>query len=158
MKTGEIIHGFKFIRSRELADISASEISLKTSTGDMNLRAISCDGNLSVKVSSGSVEMESVSCKSFSSTGNTGSIEMARLIASESISIKRSTGDVEFEACDASEITVTTGTGDVCGSLLSEKIFVTQTSTGDVRVPSNMSGGTCTVTTSTGDIEFNIKN
>ena len=47
-----------------------------------------------------------------------------------------------------------TSTGKVKGHLLTDKIFVTSTSTGKVRVPSTESGGICKVTTSTGDILF----
>jgi hypothetical protein len=49
-------------------------------------------------------------------------------------------------------------TGDIRGSLLSEKIFITKTTTGSVRVPSTASGGTCELITGTGDITVTIKN
>ena len=47
-------------------------------------------------------------------------------------------------------------TGDVEGSLLSEKIFYTETSIGNIRVPKGTSGGMCEVETDTGDISFTI--
>ena len=52
---------------------------------------------------------------------------------------------------------VNTSTGDVNGTLLSEKIFITDTSTGRVSVPKTTSGGKCEITTSTGDINIGIK-
>ena len=47
-------------------------------------------------------------------------------------------------------------TGDVTGTLLTEKTFSTDTSTGDVSVPNPSSGGKCEIKTSTGDITISI--
>jgi hypothetical protein len=46
----------------------------------------------------------------------------------------------------------------VKGSLLTDKIFVTQSDTGKVDVPETVSGGKCKVTTDTGDIRIEIVN
>ena len=54
-------------------------------------------------------------------------------------------------------IMVKTSTGNVKGTLLSDKIFVTDTSTGRVSVPKTTSGGKCEITTSTGDIEIELE-
>ena len=72
-------------------------------------------------------------------------------------SIERSTGDVRFTDCDAAEICVKTDTGDVTGSLLSDKVFITNTDTGSVNVPETISGGKCEIITDTGDIKITIK-
>ena len=66
------------------------------------------------------------------------------------------TGDVTFDGCDAAAISVKTDTGDVTGSLLSNKMFVIDTNTGDVDVPETVDGGRCEIVTDTGDIELNI--
>ena len=50
-----------------------------------------------------------------------------------------------------------TDTGDVKGSLLSEKIFIPTTDTGDVDVPKTVTGGRCEITTDTGDIKITVK-
>ncbi len=78
------------------------------------------------------------------------------MIAGEQFSIDRSTGDVRFDRCDAPELLIKTDTGDVRGSLLSEKVFITQTDTGRVNVPKTVTGGTCQITTNTGDIKIEI--
>ena len=57
------------------------------------------------------------------------------------------TGDVKFDACDASEISVKTDTGDVTGSLLTDKVFITNTDTGRVNVPQTATGGRCEIIT-----------
>ena len=70
--------------------------------------------------------------------------------------MERSTGDVTFTDADASEITVQTDTGDVSGSLLTEKVFITETDTGKVSVPNTVTGGRCKITTDTGDIRITV--
>ena len=82
---------------------------------------------------------------------------MKNVVATGTISIKSDTGDVRFEGSDAIEISVKTDTGDVTGTLLSEKVFITETSTGSINVPKTTSGGKCEITTSTGDINIRIK-
>ena len=57
-----------------------------------------------------------------------------------------------LENCDAATVRIETNTGDVSASLLSEKIFVTKTDTGKVRIPDAQGGGRCEISTSTGDI------
>ena len=70
--------------------------------------------------------------------------------------MERSTGDVRMEGCDAAEIFILTDTGDVAGSLLSDKVFVVETDTGDVDVPRSAAGGRCEITTDTGDIRITV--
>ena len=72
------------------------------------------------------------------------------------MSVTRSTGDVRFEGSDAAAIFVETNTGDVTGTLLSDKIFLPQSNTGEIEVPQTVSGGRCQIITSTGDIRLKI--
>lgn len=135
---------------------SATEyIKIQTTTGDVKLEKISTN-EITIIVTTGDVKVKDVACKTFVSNGNTGDITLINLIASDSFHILRSTGDVEFYKCDAENIEVKTDTGDVEGSFSSNKIFITKTSTGDVEVPKTTNGGTCKITTTTGDIEIYI--
>lgn len=127
-------------------------IDIATSTGDIIIAGVTCEGDIVINVSTGKANLTDIKCKSFISDGSTGDISLKNVIATEKFSIERSTGDVKFDACDATEIWVETDTGDVTGKLLSEKIFITETSTGDVHVPKSTNGGKCEITTSTGDI------
>ena len=133
-------------------DFKFGSIDIATNTGDINVSNITCGGDIVINVSTGKVNLTDIKCKSFISDGSTGDISLKNVIATEKFSIERSTGDVKFDDCDATEIWVETDTGDVTGKLLSEKIFITETSTGDVNVPKSTNGGKCEITTSTGDI------
>ncbi len=137
-------------------NLSAGALDLAVSTGKVTLSQIACEGDVSVKVSTGKADLNGVTCQNFTSTGSTGSLSIHHVIAAEAFTIRCSTGDVRFDHCDAATISVTTNTGDVGGTLLTAKRFVTETSTGSVRVPQTESGGKCEIKTSTGDITITI--
>ncbi len=136
--------------------ISSGALDLTVSTGKIIVSGVTCEGDVTVSVSTGKASLTDVTCKNVTSTGNTGSITLKNVIAEERLSITRTTGKVLFDSSDAAEIFVETDTGDVTGTLLSEKVFIAETSTGRISVPKTTSGGKCEITTSTGDIEISI--
>ena len=133
-------------------NISAGSLDLTVSTGKVTVSDVSCEGDVTVGVSTGKSYLTDIVCKSVISSGNTGDIYLNHVIATEKFSIERSTGDVVFESSDAAEMFVKTDTGDVTGSLLTEKVFITESATGDVNVPKTITGGKCEITTGTGNI------
>lgn len=139
-----------------VSNVSAGLIDLKVSTGNVSVSGVSCDGDITVGVSTGKTHLTDVVCQRVMSSGSTGDILLKNVIASECFSIERSTGDVRFDVSDAAEITVKTDTGDISGSLLTNKIFITKTDTGDIYVPNSTTGGKCEITTDTGDIKITI--
>lgn len=139
-----------------MSGASAKAIDCKTTTGDIRMTNIACEGDVRVKVSTGEAFLEGLTAASFTSEGSTGDIVLQDVLAKGCISIERSTGDVALRNSDAAEVWVKTSTGDVTGTLRTEKIFVTKTSTGDVLVPDSSSGGKCEITTATGDILIRI--
>lgn len=136
---------------------ASGAIKIGISTGDVNLSSVNCEGKIQIRVSTGKVKLTNVTCKSLISNGSTGGISLISVTAAEEISLERSTGNVSFQRCDAAEITVVTSTGNVTGTLLSDKIFITDSSTGKIDVPKTVSGGVCNIKTSTGDIEIKIQ-
>lgn len=137
--------------------ISAGALDLTVSTGKVSVSNVTCKEKVSVRVSTGKTYLTDIECKSVISSGSTGSISLCNVISEEKFSIERSTGDVIFESCDAENIYVKTNTGDVRGTLLSDKVFITDTGTGKVNVPKTISGGKCEIYTSTGDIDISIQ-
>ena len=135
---------------------SAEQIDISLSTGSVNLISVDCKGALNIKVTTGKTTLADVKCLSLTSSGSTGDITLKDTVATGSIALERSTGDVKFDRADGGSITVNTTTGDVTGTLLTEKVFITKTSTGDMDVPESLSGGKCAITTTTGDIEFSF--
>jgi DUF4097 and DUF4098 domain-containing protein YvlB len=141
----------------EMKGVSASSLSVSLSSGDVDIKDTTVAGDITVRVSTGDVALENVRCQNLISTGSTGDISLKNVIATENFSIERSTGDVYFVDSDANEIFVETSSGDVEGTLLSDKVFITKTSSGDVNVPESTTGGKCKITTSSGDISIEIK-
>ena len=80
------------------------------------------------------------------------------MIASTKIEIDTTSGEIELERCDAQGLLLKSNSGDISGTLLSEKRFVTDTTSGDVNVPNTapLIAGACEVTTTSGDIFFTI--
>jgi len=138
-------------------NISVGTLDLTVSTGKVTVSAVTCENDVKVKVSTGKTKLTDTRCKNVISNGNTGDIYLSNVISTEKFSIKRSTGDVKFEDSDATEIFVKTDTGGVTGSLLNNKVFITQTDTGKVDVPKTTNGGRCEITTDTGDIKITVK-
>lgn len=137
--------------------ISARSLDLSVSTGNVKVSDVTCEGDVSVDVSTGKVHLINISCKNVLSEGSTGDILLKNVLATDAFSVERSTGDVNLESCDAAQIFIETDTGDVEGSLLSEKVFIIDTETGEKDVPNTMSGGRCEISTDTGDIEIRIQ-
>ena len=136
---------------------SASEtIKIKTSTGSISIENTSAV-HIDLSVSTGKTHIVDTKCKTIVSKGSTGNITLKNVIASEKLSVTRSTGDVKLEHCDAAEIFIETDTGNVAGSLLSDKVFITQTHTGRIDVPKTTTGGKCQIATDTGHIKITIE-
>ena len=141
----------------KLTNVSADAVDLTVSTGQITASGINCAGDISMTVSTGKVLLSDTKCKNLTSSGNTGGITLDGVIATEKLSINRTTGDVKLDCSNAGEILIETNTGDVEGTLLSEKIFITHTSTGNVNVPKSTTGGVCEITTTTGDIDISVE-
>lgn len=138
-------------------NISAGMLDLSVSTGKVVGKAVTCEDDLRINVSTGKAQLTGVSCKALISSGNTGDISLKNVIAAEMFSVVRSTGDIKLDSCDAAEIYFKTDTGNVTGSLLTEKVFITQTDTGKIDVPKTVTGGKCEIITSTGDVTISIQ-
>ena len=134
----------------------AGAMDLSVTTGSITVSQVTCPGVLSTYVSTGNTRLSHVSCKNLLSEGSTGDLFLKSVIAEEAFSITRTTGDVSLDSADAAEIFIRTGTGDVTGSLLSDKLFIAQSSTGSVNVPTTTTGGKCEIRTSTGSIKITV--
>ena len=139
-----------------LSDTTAQSLALSLSTGNISVQTATIKNGVSVHTSTGDTCLTNLTCNTFSFDSSTGELEMRNVVATEKFTIDNGTGDVKFERCDASEISVTVSTGDVTGTLLSDKIFIVDTSTGKKDVPKTTTGGICEITTSTGDVKIEI--
>lgn len=139
-----------------LEKLRAKSLKIETDTGDITVTDTTVEETFEKKSTTGKTHFTRVQAKNLLSQSSTGDVDIKESVFSEKLQITTSTGDVELSNSDAGEIFIETNTGDVLGSLLSEKVFITHSSTGDVEVPSSITGGRCEIKTSTGDIEISI--
>ena len=165
-RTGDIdcyasVNGTMILQGRtgdiDIANLSVVSLSLSVSTGKVTAAEIRCEGDLTVGITTGKINLSGISCQSLTATGRTGGIALTDVIAAERFSIGTGTGDITLTGCDAAELSLETGTGDITGCLLSDKIFITEVSTGSVDVPKTTTGGLCRITIRTGDVRLSIQ-
>ena len=140
--------GYFLIRSAGTMELSVSTGSIRSS------RPVSCQGDVSLRFSTGRVELTDVTCGNFTAKGSTGDMKLTKVMAKGRMELECSTGDIRLDRCDAAEISARTSTGDITGTIRSEKVFSAKTSTGKVSVPQGSSGGKCELKTTTGDIQI----
>ncbi len=136
-----------------LCGVHADEIEVTSSTGDQTYESVVCR-TLVAKSSTGEQEYSSVDCRNLTVTSSTGEQEYRAVTVAEKMTLKATTGDVSIFDCSAAEVSITTDTGDVDGRFATEMIFFAHTDTGRVHVPKSTVGGSCEITTDTGNIEF----
>lgn len=61
------------------------------------------------------------------------------------------------ENADAGELYLKTESGSVSGTVLTEKVFLTETVSGTVNVPKTAKGGKCEIITKYGDVDISVK-
>ncbi len=140
-----------------LTDVNCANFFGESTTGSITLKQVAASACIDMKSNTGDVELECCDIEQLFVETDTGMISLKQVIASDCFHIKSDTGDVDFAGCDAAQIFVETDTGDVAGTLLSDKVFITETDTGDVDVPKTITGGRCEITTDTGNIEIDIR-
>lgn len=136
--------------------IAPEQLQLTAGTGNITVNSATVKKEVSMEVDTGNINLTDISCEVLETECGTGDVALKNVVAADRFSIETDTGDVRFTHSDAAQIFVETNTGDVTGTLLSEKVFITETSTGRVRVPKTTSGGKCEIITSTGDIKIDI--
>lgn len=140
-----------------LEGVTAERMELKTDTGRVRVRRAAVGESIRIETDTGRVTLEDVTCEDLDAKSDTGSITLENVVASGKFTLETDTGGVALNDSDASEISVETDTGDVTGQLLSDKIFMTDTDTGRVSVPSSTTGGKCQIKTATGDIRVGVR-
>lgn len=153
----------------------AEDLSIKTVSGDIevrrtnpkNLRLTSTSGEISVDSAqlagsleayavSGDITLTSVSCQDITAETTSGEVELEQTVAAEALRIETVSGDIDLTRSDAASAWLKSTSGEVSGTLLTEKVFFTDTTSGSVEVPRTTGGGTCEIKTVSGDIEFSI--
>ena len=137
-----------------LPDREYTSLRIDSTTTDVIIQKDFSFTSAEISVTTGDIRISETSAESLTVSVTTGDIELENVIVRNKLSVKGTTGDVTFNGCDAGEIFVKLTTGDVKGTLLSEKTFTADTTTGNIDVPKSASGGKCEIHTTTGDIKI----
>lgn len=140
-----------------LSNIAPKSLDIESSTGSMTVNSVTVSENISIDTDTGKVRFTDVACQNLTAKSSTGDMNLKNVIVSGDCHIKTATGRVDLFRFDAGSIYVETDTGDVSGTLLSEKIFITETDTGKIDVPKTTTGGRCEIITDTGDIRIELE-
>ena len=139
-----------------ISSLQCRNLTLKCTTGGLTCESVQIDEALQFKSTSGRVSLSKIRCGTVNGKASTGDINCSDLMATGELRMETSTGDITLAASDAATLNIKTDTGDVKGTLLTEKIFYTETDTGKIKVPKSTTGGICEVITDTGSITFEI--
>lgn len=166
-KTGDIDISKGFTFENVNIDNSTGDVSFKSnvtnnfsvvnSTGDIELEDCNVGGNIIITNKTGDIDLVNVKGNKLDIKISTGDTELDNTIIDTDFKLVGSTGDVDFDGFDASNIDVSVTTGDVEGTILTSKIFIVRSSTGVVKVPETVTGGTCKIVTKTGNIKISYK-
>ena len=156
-------------------DCIATTAELKTTSGEIRVKTATLE-SLTAQTGSGGIRMESVTVTeatdlettsgeitllytvSGTLTAETGSggIDLTDTTVAGHIQAETTSGSIRFARADAETLNLKTTSGSVTGSLLTAKIFYTDTTSGSVDVPKSTEGGICEIKTTSGDIRMTI--
>lgn len=131
-------------------------LALHAGTGNVAVDSAGISGSVDIGTKTGNIRLSGFEARSVAAESHTGDLSLEGVVATGGLSISSVTGDVRLEGCDAAWLSIETNTGSVAGRLLTAKVFVVETATGNVSVPQTTAGGKCEITTGTGNVDIRI--
>lgn len=133
-----------------------NDLNVKTTSGEIHVAEITPQ-NITVKATSGDIELENIECNTLTTDNTSGEINLTDVVVSGNLKTQTVSGDIELQDCDAKTLYLKSTSGEISGHLLTEKNFVTSTTSGDIKVPKSAGDDKCEIITTSGDIKFEIK-
>lgn len=137
-------------------DVHGSDVgtlSASSTSGSIEISRVRANEGVEVDTTSGDIGISHVTAVSLSADSTSGDARLENTVVTEHLKIETTSGDIELEACDAATLSIDSMSGEVEGTLLSGKMYSTETDSGSVRVPASTSGaGECRISTNSGDI------
>lgn len=132
------------------------ELKAETASGRITVENASPE-TLAVKSSSGAIVLSHIRSGEVTAKSTSGKMELTDVVAEKNLYAKSVSGGVALDGCDGGKIKLETTSGSVRGTILSDKIFITDSTSGSVKVPRSSVGGECEITTTSGSIDIEIK-
>lgn len=142
-------------------DVYAENLNLKkfnaeSTSGDVIINNISATECINASSVSGEIDLSNVKGKEIFANTISGGVMLADTVASQKLKANSTSGEIDLKRCDAKNIVLDTVSGEISGTLLSNKQFITETTSGTVNVPQCVSNEECRITTVSGDIYIKI--
>lgn len=137
-----------------LSDVTAKNITSESTSGEVQVISANVKDELYSGTTSGDVNISNVKTQDVSVKSTSGDVELIGVISLGDLKAKTVSGEIDLDRCDGKFLNLETTSGDVDGSLLREKLFITDTTSGEVNVPIFTSDEKCMISTVSGDIEI----
>lgn len=137
------------------ADVK-QELNISSTSGDVIINNISATECINASSVSGEIDLSNVKGKEIFANTISGGVMLADTVASQKLKANSTSGEIDLKRCDAKNIVLDTVSGEISGTLLSNKQFITETTSGTVNVPQSVSNEECRITTVSGDIYIKI--
>ena len=142
--------------SIDLAEIDAAKLKAASISGDVDLSNVLVDTQMELDSTSGSIDLAGVIAAELKAVSTSGDIDLSNVLVATQMELDSTSGQITLDRCDAQTLQLHSMSGDIFGSLLTEKQFITNTTSGTVRVPTSSGTDTCRASTTSGNITFNI--
>jgi DUF4097 and DUF4098 domain-containing protein YvlB len=138
-------------------DLSVKQLDARTATiqtvsGGMSLSNLNVTEHLSLTTTSGDFWAEYLHCDTLSIQSTSSNCEMIDVYVAGLWKMESVSGDIFFVHSDAASLSISSVSGNVQGSLLTQKTFDVQSTSGSIRVPKEQSGGDCRIETVSGNV------
>lgn len=137
------------------ADVK-QELNISSTSGDVIINNISATECINASSVSGEIDLSNVKGKEIFANTISGGVMLTDTVASQKLKANSTSGEIDLKRCDAKNIVLDTVSGEISGTLLSNKQFITETTSGTVNVPQCVSNEECRITTVSGDIYIKI--
>lgn len=139
-----------------IENTAPQSLTAKSTSGNVRISGVKSADTLRANSVSGNIKLTDVVCSDLTAGTTSGEVSLMNTVAGKAMSLESTSGEIELDRCDAQSLWLKTISGGISGTLLSEKQFVTKTTSGSVNVPDCSSGGRCEASTVSGNIEFKI--
>ena len=143
-------------RTRKAARTSRSRsLTAQSTSGSVCVETAALEA-LTAETVSGSIALSHVRCGEISVKSTSGRIGLTDAIAEAGLRVKSVSGSIALEDCDGGDVRIQTTSGSVEGTLLSDKLFVADSTSGSINVPLSRGAEKCEITTVSGSIAIEI--
>ncbi len=140
-----------------VAEVFTGKLEASSTSGRVNVSNIEQINTVVINATSGKIEATDINCREFTAENVSGGVLCSGVIAQDNINAESTSGSIKILRSDAETLNLKSTSGSIRGTLLSDKIFIADSSSGSVKVPQTTQGGICKAKTTSGSIDITIE-